>query len=132
MAIALSSCAIDLLIGFIESSNHYPIMYLILNYLYIFTAGNTTGREPILLSPIDFDLYSKKLPMANPEDDSKKDPNLPLPESSRSNLETTVGSKALTIAFHSVTGSALSCDIFDHLVVVGFENNIVVEWNMAT
>jgi hypothetical protein len=130
MAVALSVCSLDLLLGFIESTGHNSLMYVIMSKLHIYTVPSTKGREPVLLAADDFERIGSMPVMVNPEED-KKDSNLPLPDtSSRPSLQTLMDSKALTIAFHSVTGEAICADIFDHLVVAGYEDSTVRVWDL--
>ena len=113
MVVAMSPCAIDLLIGFIETSGHLAIMSVLIKFVHIFTATNTKGHEPILLAKPDIDIYIHKPSMTSPDEDFRKDTTLPLPENSRIPLDTSFSSRNLTIAFHSVTGSALCVDMFN-------------------
>ena len=130
MVVAMSQCAIDLLIGFIETSGHLAIMSVLIKFVHIFTATNTNGHEPVLLAKPDIDIYIHKPSMVNPDEDFRKDTSLPLPENFRIPFDTTFSSRDLTIAFHSVTGNALCADMFNQYILIGFENSLIKFWDL--
>jgi len=132
MVVAMSPCAVDLLIGFIETSGHLAIMSVLIKFVHIFTATNTKGHEPILLAKPDIDIYIHKPTMSNPDEDFRKDTTLPLPENPRIPFDTTFSSRDLTIAFHSVTGTALCADTFDQYILIGFENSLIKFWDLKS
>lgn len=131
MVVAMSPCAVDLLIGFIEASGHLAIMSVLIKFVHIFTTNNTNGHEPILLSKPDIEIYiHKTIPMTNPDEDQRKDTSLPLPENVRIPFDTSFSSRDLTIAFHAVTGPALCADMFNQYILVGFESSLIKLWDL--